>query len=94
MSLIIRFVERYTEVQRSQHINRTDLRIYGQSYVANISSADRRRIFGDKEPEYDHIDYFQGFLQFRKKGLPKGLPAKEKARIYEDPQLLDFQKRI
>ncbi|KAI9807092.1 MAG: hypothetical protein M1825_005809 [Sarcosagium campestre] len=86
--------ERYTEVQRSQHINQSDPRVYGQSYVANTSSADGRRRFNDEEPEHDHIDYFQGFSQFREKGLPRQLPAKEKARVYEDPQLLDLQKRV
>ncbi|KAL9637832.1 MAG: hypothetical protein Q9164_001951 [Protoblastenia rupestris] len=70
--------ERYTEVQSSQHINQSDPRVYGQSYVANTSSVE------DEE----------GFSQFRGKGLPRELPAKEKARINEDPQLLELQKRV
>ncbi|KAL6713000.1 hypothetical protein ACLMJK_009396 [Lecanora helva] len=84
----------YTEVQRSQHINQSDPRVYGQSYVANTSSADGRRRFAGEEPQHDHINYFQGFSQFREKGLPRQLPAKEKARVNEDSQLLDLQKRI
>ena len=35
----------------------------------------------------------QGFSQFREKGFRTELPAKEKARINEDPRLLDLQKR-
>lgn len=93
-SLTIWFAESYTEVQRSQHINQSDPRVYGQSYVANTSSVDGRRRFAGEEPQHDHINYFQGFSQFRERGLPRQLPAKEKARVNEDPQLLDLQKRI
>ena len=82
--------EGYTEVQRSQYINQSDPRIYGQSYVANTSSVDGRRRFADEEPQHDFIDYFQGFAQFRKRGLPRELPAKERVSVIEDRQLLDL----
>lgn len=32
--------ERYTEVQRSQHLTQGDVRVFDQSYVANTSSVD------------------------------------------------------
>ena len=47
-----------------------------------------------EEPQHDHVGYFQGFSQFREKGLPRELPAKEKARVNRDPQLLKLQKRV
>ena len=86
--------ERYTEVQRSQHINQSDPRVYGQSYVTNTSSVDGRRRFADEEPQHDHVEYFQGFSQSREKGLPTKLPARQKAEIDGEKSLLDLQKRI
>jgi len=38
-------VERYIEVERSQHITQTDSRTYDRDYVANISSVDEKSTF-------------------------------------------------
>ena len=33
--MLIDYLARYTETERSQHITQNDPRVYGQSYVAN-----------------------------------------------------------
>lgn len=86
--------ERYTEVERSQHITQTDTRVYGQSYVANTSSVDGRSAFLNEPAQHDHIDYFQSFAKFREKGLPSSLPAEREAAIRRDPQLLEFLDQV
>ena len=61
--------ERYTEVQRSQYLTQGDPRIFGQSYVANTSSADDQAAFFYERADHCHIDYFQGLEKFREPGL-------------------------
>ena len=46
--ILINYLERYTETERSQHTTQNDPRVYGQSYVANTSSCDGRRTFLDE----------------------------------------------
>ena len=85
---------RYTEVERSQHINQTDPRVYGQSYVANTSSVDGRSAFLNEPAQHDHIDYFQSFAKFREKGLPYRLPADREEAIRRDSQLLELESNL
>ena len=87
-------IERYTEVERAQHINHTDTRVYGQRYIANTSSVDGRRAFTDEKAQHDHIEYFQGFKPLREKGLPTQLSAEKMAAVMKDPQLLEFEEKI
>ena len=56
--------ERYTEVQRSQHLTQGDPQVFGQSYVANTSSVDGQAAFLGERANHDHIDYFQGLESF------------------------------
>ena len=77
-------VERYTEVERSQHITQTDTRVYGQSYVANTSSVSGRDAFLGEAASHDHVDFFQSFARFREKGLPNCLPAEQEDAIKQD----------
>ena len=85
---------RYTKVERSQHINQTDPRIYGQSYVANMSSVDGRLAFLNEPSQHDYIDYFQSFAKSREKDLPSRLPADKKDAIPRDSQLLEFEINV
>ena len=43
-----KFDERYTEVERSQHLTQGDPPVFGQSYVANTSSVDGQGAFWAK----------------------------------------------
>jgi hypothetical protein len=56
--LTFSFLERYTEVERSQHILQSDPRIFGQSYVANCLAVDGQAAFLDEQPDHTVIDYF------------------------------------
>ena len=73
-------VERYTEVERSQHITQTDTCVYSQSYVANTSVSGRDAFLGEAA-SHDHVDFFQSFAKFREKGLPNCLPAEQEDAI-------------
>ncbi len=85
---------RYTEVERSQHINQTDPRVYGQSYVANTSSVCGKSAFLGETAQHDHVDYFQSFAKYREKGLPSKLPAEEEDAIRRDPQFFKFENEV
>ena len=85
--------ERYTEVERSQHITQTDPRVYGQSYVANTSSVDGKGAFLDEPAQHNHVSYFQSFAKFCEKGLPTCLPAEREAAVKQDPGLLALENR-
>lgn len=86
--------EKYTKVQRSQHITQSDPRVYGRSYIANTSLVDGRRAFLGEEAQHDHIEYFQGFASLREKGLPSVLSAEKKAALMEDPLLVELQENV
>ena len=90
--MLMGYLERYTETERSQHITQNDPRVYGQSYVANTSSCDGRRAFLDEAAQHDHVEYFQGFSKFREKGLPWTLPAEKEAALEKDQHLIELKK--
>ena len=92
--MLIDYLERYTETERSQHITQNDPRVYGQSYVANTSSCDGRRAFLDEVAQHDHVEYFQGFSKFREKGLPWTLPAEKEAALERDQHLIELKNRL
>ena len=92
--LMIDCIARYTEVERSQHINQTDPRVYGQSYVANTSSVCGKSAFLDEVAQHDHVDYFQSFAKFREKGLPTKLPAEKEDAIRRDSQFLKLESEV
>ena len=86
--------ERYTEVQRSQHLTQGDPRIFGQSYVANTSSVDGQAAFLGEKSDHAHIDYFQGLEKFRERGLPCQLPARLEHDVNRDPRLLELERKV
>jgi len=93
-SLLMDYLEKYTETERSQHITQNDPRVYGQSYVANTSSCDGRRVFLNEVVQHDHVEYFQGFGKFCEKGLPCALPAEKEAALEKDQQLIELDNKI
>ena len=86
--------EIYTEVQRSQHLTQADPRIFGQSYVANMSSVDGQAAFLGERVDHSHIDYFQSLERFREQGLPCELPAHVEARLTQDPRLQEIEAEV
>jgi hypothetical protein len=87
-------VERYTEVERSQHLTQNDPKVYGASYVANTSSACGKSAFAHEEAKHDHVDVFQSFSLLRETGLPDELPAKIKAEIRQEAELIELENQV
>ena len=92
--MLMDYIERYTEMERSQHITQGDPRVFGQSYVANCSSVNGQAAFLGEVAEHDHIEYFQGLRKFREKGLPCGLPAAIEASLSQDPKILELESKV
>ena len=86
--------ERYTDVQRSQHLIQSDPRVFGTDYVANCSSVSGKDAFAGEDADHRHVDYFQSFAPLREKGLPRKLPAEKSAGIRWNPELLTLQDRV
>ena len=77
-------VERYTEVEQSQHIMQTDTHVYDQSYVANTFSVSERDVFLSEAASHDHINFFQSFARFCEKDLLNCLSAEQKDVIKQN----------
>ena len=92
--LTIECTGRYTAVELAQHINHTNPRIYGQSYVANTSAVCGKSAFLNEIAQHDHVDYFQSFAKFRENGLPTTLPTQKGDAIRRDPQLLELESDV
>jgi hypothetical protein len=88
------FTERYTAVERSQHITQADPRVFGQSYVANCSSVDGQGAFLGEAADHRHVEYFQGLERFREDGLPCTLPAKLVAELKADPHFSGLKHNL
>lgn len=86
--------ERYTPVQRSQHLTQADTRVFGQSYVANCSSVDGQGAFLGEPTDHRHVDYFQSLEKFREQGLPCYLPAYLKEALSRDPRLCELKRKV
>ena len=93
-ALLIKNAERYTVVERSQHLTQSDPRVFGDKYMANTSSVDGKRVFLNEAAQHDHVDYFQSFAKFCEKGLPTSLPAERDAAVRQDPQPLALKDRV
>src|SRR3954454_1512318 len=86
-------LERYTEIQRSQHLTQSDPRVF-REYVANCSSVAGMSAFLDEKADHREVDYFQGLEQFREQGLPYQLPAAEREKLQSDSILRDRQQTL
>ncbi|KAG5758935.1 hypothetical protein H9Q72_012934 [Fusarium xylarioides] len=86
--------ERYTEVERSQHLTQADKAVFGQSYTADTSSCDGLSAFLHHQPDHTAIEYFQGLSQFRHEGLPTQLPAVLKDKTSRHPEVLRWDQKI
>ena len=88
------YSERYTAVQRSQHLTQGDPNVFGQSYVANCSSVAGIEAFLGEVAEHRHVDYFQGLEQFREHGLPYELPTAKRDELENDPELREMRAEV
>ncbi|KAI9770979.1 MAG: hypothetical protein M1840_002683 [Geoglossum simile] len=86
--------KRATEAERSQLFNQTDPKIFGRSYIANVSSVDGQAAFLDEPARTSHIEYLQGVSRFQEKGLPSRLPAEIEHSILENAEVLELETRI
>ena len=91
---ILMNLERYTEVELSQHITQRDRRTYGRDYTANTSSVDGRSAFFNEPAQHDHVNYFQSFRKFHENGLPTSLPASKQDEIRQDSHLLKLEDEV
>ncbi|EWG46573.1 hypothetical protein FVEG_15996 [Fusarium verticillioides 7600] len=86
--------ERYTEVERSQHLTQADKSVFGRSYTADTSSCDGLSAFLGEKPDHRAVRHFQGITQFRQEGLPTQLPAALKDKINSNPEILEWDQKI
>lgn len=71
-----------------------DRRVFGQSYVANVSSCDGFAAFRGEKPDHTAVEYFQGISQFRQPGLPTRLPAAQKDELRQLPEITAYDQDI
>jgi len=76
--------EKYSAVQRSQHLAQAELRIFDQSYVANFSLVNGQAAFLGENSDHHHIEYFQGLERFQEQGLPCELPVDRRESLQQD----------
>ena len=84
--------ERYTDVQRFQHLTQKYSCEYGRSYIANTSSACGRSGFLDEEAQHNDLDYIQSLTKFCEAGLVIKLPKEKEAEITWHPDLVRLQE--
>ncbi|KIW11740.1 hypothetical protein PV08_09012 [Exophiala spinifera] len=85
---------RNTAVERSQHLTQADLRVFGQSYLANCSSVDGQAAFRNEESDERHIEYFQSIEKFHEDGLPTELPAHLEEELKHDGHLCSLEAEV
>ncbi|KZL75529.1 hypothetical protein CT0861_13119 [Colletotrichum tofieldiae] len=86
--------ERYTEVERSQHLTQSDRNIFGASYVANCSSVDGLGAFLGEQADHTAVNFFQGLEKFREHGAPIVLPAAIERALWQEEEVVKLQQRI
>ncbi|CAF9912407.1 MAG: hypothetical protein GOMPHAMPRED_007652 [Gomphillus americanus] len=71
----------YTSIQRSQHLTQKDLKVFGDSYVANTSSVDGKAAY-------------LVFDRLREHGITTQLPADRMRLLEENKELQDLRLQI
>ena len=67
---------------------------FPEHYQAHCSSIDTVSAVLDEENQPDHIEYFQGYVQFYERGLPGELTAETKESILDKPDMVEIRDRI
>ncbi|KAJ6019330.1 hypothetical protein N7522_001397 [Penicillium canescens] len=85
---------RYGSAPVSQILAHRDPKTFPEHYQAHCSSIDTVSAVLDEKAETKHIEYFQGYTQFRVPGLPVNLPAHIEESILLLPELVELRSRI
>ncbi|KAL2700119.1 hypothetical protein AAEP93_008642 [Penicillium crustosum] len=67
---------------------------FPEHYQAHCSSIDTVGAVLDEDDQSDHIEYFQGYIQYYERGLPGELPAEIKGSILEKPDMVEMRAQI
>ena len=86
--MLMKATGRHGSAPVSQIFGHKSAKTYPEHYQAHCSSIDTVSDVLDKEEETHHVEYFQGYEQFREVGLPRELSAEEKEAILECPELV------
>ncbi|KAJ5971697.1 uncharacterized protein N7479_001615 [Penicillium vulpinum] len=78
----------------SQILAHKGLNTFPEHYQAHCSSIDTVGAVLDEEDQSDHIEYFQGYVQYYERGLPGELPAEIKESILEKPDMVEMRAQI
>ncbi|KAJ5268057.1 hypothetical protein N7524_006097 [Penicillium chrysogenum] len=78
----------------SQILAHQGLNTFPEHYQAHCSSIDTVGAVLDEEDQSDHIEYFQGYVQYYERGLPGELPAEIKESILEKPDMVEMRAQI
>ena len=86
--------ERNGSAPVSQILAHRGLNTFPEHYQAHCSSIDTVGAVLDEEDQSDHIEYFQGYVQYYERGLPGELPAEIKESILEKPDMVAMRAQI
>lgn len=87
-------IERHGSAPVSQIMAHQGPGTFPEHYQAHCSSMDTVSAVLDEADQSDHIEYFQGYVQFYERGLPSELPAEVKKSILEKPDMVRMRDRI
>lgn len=68
--------------------------MFGQSYIARISSCDGFAACLGEKPDHYAVDYFQGLEQFWQPGMPVRLPTFLRQQVRQAPELIDITEKM
>lgn len=71
-----------------------DNRIFGQSYVAFVSSCDGLAAFLREDVDHTAVDYFQGLERFHQPGMPVKLPTALSKQVQNSAELAKYDNEI
>ncbi|KAL2782864.1 hypothetical protein BJX66DRAFT_330974 [Aspergillus keveii] len=86
--------KKYSRAQVAQVLTYKTQEIYRQDYVAHITRVDTVNSLLGNKPDTTLADYFQGFGQFNKRGLPSELPAERLIKLQYDPTLMEIDRKL
>lgn len=72
----------------------SDPTVFGQSYVARVSSVDGLGAFLGEQLNHNAVAHFQGLGQFSQPGMPVKLPAALLEEVRHSPELVDILEKL
>ena len=86
--------EKYSPVQRSQHLTQADPRVFGQSYVANCSSVDGQAAYLGESTDHEYVELFQRLEIVCADGCPCQLTEEMKDQVERDEGLIALEDEV